>query len=78
MVAELQFVAIPISRNDFSVSSKSLIGGQCFKMPRLRKVFTLPNAESLPFQALVPGKHLISSGTLLWGHHKESTISQSQ
>lgn len=33
-------------------------GGQCFQMPRLRKVFTQPNADSLPFQALVAGKHL--------------------
>lgn len=41
-------MAIPMARNDFSVGGKNLVGGQCFQMPRLRKVFTLPNADSLP------------------------------
>lgn len=55
-------MVIPMPRNDFSEDGKNLVGDQRFQMSRLRKVFILPNADSLPFQALEAGKHLTSPG----------------
>jgi len=57
-----EFGAIPKARNYFLVSSKDLVGGQCSRMARFRKIFTLSDANSLLFQAQVAGKHLTSPG----------------